>query len=126
MLCTEKTPFMANDLKRAIAVRVRAAREAKGWSQEALAAEIARSTETVSNVERAKFMPGIDVLREIARALGVPLIYLIEDGRSGEASPARMRMEERACAMIRWLSDTDLKIVLGQIEVVHRIRNEPE
>jgi len=114
---------MSLDLQRAIGTRVRALREVRGLTQERLAAMIERSVETVSNVERGRVLPGLDVLAEIARCLGAPLGELIEAPAEG-ARPARVQLETRIQSLVRELPDADVRLVLGQVEVVHSLSGE--
>ena len=114
---------MSLDLQRAIGTRVRALREVRGLTQERLAALIERSVETVSNVERGRVLPGLDVLAEIARCLNTPLGELIEAPAEG-ARPARVQLEARIQNLIRELPDVDVRLVLGQVEVVHSMLAE--
>ena len=53
--------------------RVRAAREAKGWTQAELATRIGVSRKTVNTVENAVFVPSTVVALKMARALGEPV-----------------------------------------------------
>ena len=62
----------------AFGVHLRALREARGWSQQALAdyADIAKLT--VQRIEHAKGAPTLDVLVSLARALQLPLRELVD------------------------------------------------
>ncbi len=110
---------MAANLKQMIGLKVRAAREAHTLTQEALAHEIGRSVETISNIERAKVLPGLDVLCDISRVLNVPLGELVEVMPS-KKSVSRLRNEARIQALIRQLSAVACDFVLVQVAVVHR------
>ena len=61
-----------------IARRVRVLREARGWSQEQLAAVAGLSEDDVSRLERGGLSPRLDTLEAIAVALGVPLMALLD------------------------------------------------
>ncbi len=52
---------------------VRAAREAKGWTQAELATRIDVSRKTVNTVENAVFVPSTVIALKLARALGEPV-----------------------------------------------------
>lgn len=62
----------------AFGVHLRKLREARGWSQQALAdyADVAKLT--VQRIEHAKGAPTLDVLVSLARALHLPLRALVD------------------------------------------------
>lgn len=63
----------ASELKRRFGKHVQGLREAKGLTQEQLAERIARSVDTVSNIERGVNATRIEVAYQIATELGVRL-----------------------------------------------------
>ena len=56
---------------------VRRLREARGWSQEELAAQAALNRSYLGEIERAAVMPSLATAAKLARALDVPLSDLI-------------------------------------------------
>ncbi len=62
----------------AFGVHLRKLREARGWSQQALAdyADVAKLT--VQRIEHAKGAPTLDILVSLARALHLPLRELMD------------------------------------------------
>ena len=62
----------------AFGVHLRKLREARGWSQQALAdyADVAKLT--IQRIEHAKGAPTLDVLVSLARALQLPLRELMD------------------------------------------------
>ena len=60
--------------------RVRELREAKGWSQGDLAAQLAVSRQTINAIETGKYDPSLPLAFRIARLFGAPLeaIFLPE------------------------------------------------
>jgi transcriptional regulator with XRE-family HTH domain len=91
---------VTEDLKPIIAARVRAARKARGLTQAALAEAISRTEEAVSNLERAKSLPPLDILQQIASELDVNVIDLLQvPSMSGPVSKrASLEMDIRAIA----------------------------
>jgi len=89
-----------HDLKPIVAARVRAARNARGLTQAALAEAISRTEEAVSNIERAKSLPPLDILQQIAIVLDVGVIDLLQMpiGNGPTARRAALEMEIRAHA----------------------------
>lgn len=59
------------DIRLRLARNIRAARKAKGWSQEELAFEVGRHRTYVSGIERGVRNPTITVVEEFASALEV-------------------------------------------------------
>jgi len=66
------------DVHESIAHQIRALRDAKGWSLEALAERSAVSRSNISLIERGQSSPTAVVLDKLATALGVPLASLFE------------------------------------------------
>lgn len=64
-------------------------RSAAGLTQEQLAERSDSHWTYISEIERSRVTPGIDVLRRIARGLGVPLSRLILEAEEGAAAPDR-------------------------------------
>ncbi|MFD4196691.1 helix-turn-helix domain-containing protein [Amycolatopsis thermoflava] len=68
-----------SDFTRKVAANVRAAREAKGWSQERLARKARVHWTTISKLERGIFNPTLIMLARLAQALDAPLADLTRD-----------------------------------------------
>jgi len=62
-----------SDLKKQIGLRIKELREAKGLTQSAMATELRKSIETISNMERGKVLPGLLTIDEIATKNGISL-----------------------------------------------------
>ncbi len=60
--------------------RIRELREARGWSQEKLAAEAEVSFFTISRLENGHHRPNRSTAKAIANALGVHVEELFEEG----------------------------------------------
>ncbi|MEH6809809.1 MAG: helix-turn-helix transcriptional regulator [Hyphomonas oceanitis] len=104
--------------KEQIAAAIRAARRAKGLTQEALAERINRSSASLSNLERAQALPSLDTLILIAAALDVPISNLVEGPTKGRKSRSRIRDENELIELIRSLSTDHLRIARIQIEAL--------
>jgi len=59
------------DKKAALGTRIKALRKQRGWSQETLAERVGISTQYVSNIERGKENPTLDLLLRLAEGLRV-------------------------------------------------------
>jgi transcriptional regulator with XRE-family HTH domain len=73
----QKVPNSA--LLKRIGGQIRAARTARGWSQEALANEAGLDRSYVSGLERGEFNVSVLTLARIAKKLGLRTSRLLED-----------------------------------------------
>jgi transcriptional regulator with XRE-family HTH domain len=114
---------MTEGLKRAIGTKVKTARRRAGLSQEALAAKIRRTPESISNIERGQQLPAIDTLIELATVLQVPLSDFFR-AFNDQRKLSRERAENEATIeeLIRSLSDTAVKIAAEQIRALAKVR----
>lgn len=67
----------ADEATMTVGRRVRAERKARQLLQEELAARSGVTTQTVRNVEAARFSPTVETLSKIAGGLGVRLVDLL-------------------------------------------------
>lgn len=107
---------MAADLKKGIGLRVREARRRTAMTQEALAARIERTPETISNIERGTQLPSIDTLAELGEVLEVPISEFFE-GEGVAPNPLsgkRQELEIRLREIGRTLTDRDLAVLVIQ------------
>jgi transcriptional regulator with XRE-family HTH domain len=72
-------PIRAMDIRRRVGANVKAAREAKGWSQEELADRARMHRTYVSGIERGIRNPTITVLERVGKALGIAPGNLLND-----------------------------------------------
>jgi len=80
---------------------IRAARKAKGWTQEQLAAEVDLSRTSITNIERGRQKLFLDTLWTIAGRLGVPVTKLIPEG---VPSPLEERMPKGvSTSEVEWI-----------------------
>ena len=66
------------DVRRRLGARVKALREAKGWSQEEYAERSGLHRTYVSGIERGIRNPTVTVLERLARGLEITLAQLLE------------------------------------------------
>ena len=66
------------DVRKKFGKRLRALREARGWSQEEFADRAGLHRTYVSAVERGVRNPTLSVLERLAKALGIKLAELLE------------------------------------------------
>ncbi len=114
-----KLRVMKNDielLRRRIGSRVRASRRAKNLTQEQLAVQVGRTTEAISNIERAASLPPLDTLSQISDALEVDLLtFLKGEGSEQQQRSRREVIEAEILATVALMEDdtaeTALKLV---------------
>lgn len=113
-----KLRIVKHDLKSIVGARVRAARKSAGLTQAELADTIDRTVEAVSNIERGKSLPPLDLLQHIGTATGWPLTHLVDVPQDASASPEQARLEMRLLAAGRALPIDQLRIAVVQIEAL--------
>lgn len=99
--------------------RLRHLRAAKRMSQEALAEKSNRSIETVSNIERGTSSPTLDTLEQLAIALGVKTIDLLDYQNTGQDDETLMRI----ISAMRSLGPKELEVAAIQIEALARLKD---
>ena len=107
------------DLRKHIAIRLRAIRKARGLSQDDLAAMIDRSVDAISNIERAKNLPGLETLYILATKLDLPITDLVGLPPSkGKISAKRVAFLMELSEIGRQLSDDQLGIAVKQLRAL--------
>jgi transcriptional regulator with XRE-family HTH domain len=98
--------------------KLRLARQRAGMTQEDLAARISRTPESISNIERGLQEPGIKTVQSMAVTLGTPLSELLVSPEEEKLTPKRMEMEFQLRDLARGLSDRDLAIAVGHVQLL--------
>ena len=110
---------MSDSLKSLVSASIRAARRAKGMTQESLATAVGRSPEAISNVERGDSLPTLETLMAIGQALGTSPGRLLP---ASELEPSRsqtaVRLEQEIALILRQLDERALRIVKTQIRAL--------
>ncbi len=70
-----------------VAENLRAVRTSKKLSQEAVAVKAHLSVSYISMLERGERTPPLDTLETLAKALAVPALELLQEGRKGRGRP---------------------------------------
>src|ERR1022692_5076535 len=89
-------------LEQLVAARVRQARKRADFTLEQLAQKIGVETTTLSRYERGLRAINLEMLERVAKALGVSIGSLLDDGKPGGAS---VTDEEELLTAYRTLSD---------------------
>lgn len=110
---------MSQDLKSALAARIRAARLRRKLTQEDLAAQVERTPESISNIERGLQLPSVETLLEISRILGVSIADMFDGmGHISRKSKKRAQLEAQLQQIGQDLSDRDLRVAVDQASVL--------
>lgn len=109
---------MTQDLKLIVGARLRAARRASNVTQAQLAEAVSRTVEAVSNIERGRSLPPLDVLDRAATLLGVSLAELVEAPAGHGNLAERTALEAQARAMLAGLPPAFLRAAVQQLEVL--------
>ena len=109
------------ETKRQLGARVAALRRQRRLTQEQLAAKIGRSVDAISNIERGKSFPSLEMLDAMTRALTVDLSDLLVSNAS-TASPRRASLLATLRAVGDGLSDDDLQLAVEQLQLLQRLR----
>jgi transcriptional regulator with XRE-family HTH domain len=105
-----------------IAQTIKSARQQKGFTQQDLGELIGRTSESLSNIERAKSIPSVETLIALSTALELPVsVFFPELEQNSKASAKRMRMEAEASGIIRSLSDRMLETAIEQLQALAKI-----
>lgn len=84
------------DINQRIARQLKALRDARGWSLDALAERSGVSRSNISLIERGQSSPSAMVLDKLATALGVAVASLFDDAAPGAAASPLARRAEQA------------------------------
>lgn len=68
-----------------IMLRIKEAREARGWTQEQLAAAMNTTQQTIQRWESGQTDPKSSVIVEISRVLGITVSFILNIDENGEA-----------------------------------------
>lgn len=109
---------MSNALKSVVGSRVKAARRAAGMTQAVLAERIDRTVEALSNIERGRSLPPLDLLEKIAVLTECPLASLVEVPTDQGNLSERAGLEMELVMTGRRLSVEQLRIAVRQIGVL--------
>ena len=109
---------MDTGLKLHIGQQIRAARRAKGLTQEDLATRTDRTPESISNLERGKTKPNLDTLIALAEVLDLSLHDFFtptEGAKTTSERRTRLEIEMEGRELLKTLSDKHLPIAIRQL-----------
>jgi transcriptional regulator with XRE-family HTH domain len=108
---------MATDAEN-LGARLRTARTRRGLTQQQLAERVGLSIESISRAERGVITPTIWTLKDLAKALSIPLLDLVEGGPTS----TRATMQRGECLdELRELDDATLDTL---VSLLRRLRQD--
>ena len=111
------------DVKQHVGLKVKAARQKLGLTQEQLAEAIDKTVETISNIERGHSLTSIETLQVISNQLKVPLAALFEGLEKGRLNHRRRaELDQKMELLLESLPDQDAELALELVEVLARHR----
>lgn len=112
------------DVKQHVGLKVKAARQKVGLTQEELAEAIDKTVETISNIERGHSLTSIETLQLISDRLGVPLAALFEGLEKGRLNHRRRaELDQKIELLLESLPDKDAELALELVEALARHRH---
>lgn len=112
------------DVKQHVGIKVKAARQKLGLTQEQLAEAIEKTVETISNIERGHSLTSIETLQLISHRLKVPLAEFFEGLENARPNHRRrVELEQKMRLLVESLPDQDAELALNLIEVLARRRS---
>ncbi|MBC6718667.1 helix-turn-helix domain-containing protein [Aurantimonas sp. DM33-3] len=118
--------MQANELKRRFGRKVQELREARGLTQEHLAARIGRSVDTVSNIERGMNATRIEIAYLLAAELHVRLSDLFDiEGASKSAEPIQHPALQEVVRLLETRDPETIKVIKNLVEVGLRLADSP-
>jgi transcriptional regulator with XRE-family HTH domain len=107
------------DLKRRIAVSLKAVRKARRLTQADLAERTGRSVDAISNIEREKGLPSVETLEALAKALDIPIVeFFNRSPGTRRESSARLALLARLNALGRDFTDRELETAVRVLEAL--------
>lgn len=110
---------VAMKLQHHIGLKVRSARLKRGMTQEQLASKLDRSVETISNLERGRYMTGLNTFQEIAAVFDEPMTYFFEGVE--KASKSRRRRVEQELELQRLAESASERDLLMMIRLAKAV-----
>ncbi len=109
------------DVKQHVGIKVKAARQQLGLTQEQLAEAIDKTVETISNIERGHSLTSIETLQLISQRLKVPLAELFEGLEKARPNHRhRVELEQKVGLLLQSLPDQDVALAMDLVEVLAR------
>lgn len=114
---------MKRDLKKSLALKVKALRESASLTQEELADKCDVSWRTISNLERGLVVPDLCMLIKIAEIFQVKLDDMVNLNVVTNKSWSRLKREQFLIEKIRHANDNIVNYLLDQLVLLFKYFN---
>ena len=111
---------MKDEIRKTLALKIKALREAAKLTQEDLAAKCNVSWRTISNLERGLVVPDLVMLVEIAQIFNTSLDDLINLKTDTSKSKSRLEREQFLIEAIRTVNDKSLDFLLDELILIFK------
>ena len=111
---------MKDKLKKSLALKVKALREAASITQEELAYKCDVSWRTISNLERALVVPDLVMLYKISQIFNVSIDLLLEVNIDNSKSKSRLDKEQYSIEKIKYLNDKSLDYISDELVLLFK------
>ncbi|MCJ2105917.1 helix-turn-helix domain-containing protein [Methylobacterium sp. E-041] len=102
-------------MNQSVGLRLKAARNAAGLTQEQLAEQVDRTKEAISNIERGHNLPTIETLHRMCEVLNIPIRYIFGDAGG---SSRRIECIAKIELILADISDDELATVADVVTVL--------
>ena len=121
ILFQDKMLFMKEQIKKILALKIKALRESKGMTQENLAALCNVSWRTISNLERGLVVPDLIMLLEMARIFGITIDQMLDCPPDSSKTKSRLEREQFIVEKIRVSNDKVLDFLFDEVKRVSQL-----
>lgn len=116
----DRIHFMKDQIKKSLAFKVKALREASRLTQEELASKCNVSWRTVSNLERGLVIPDLIMLIQMSQIFNTTLNDLTGLEIDATKSKSRLAREQFLIEKIRSLNDKSLDFLLDELILIFK------
>lgn len=120
ILFQDKMLFMKEQIKKILALKIKALRESKGMTQENLASLCNVSWRTISNLERGLVVPDLIMLLEMARIFGVTIDQMLDCSPDSSKTKSRLEREQFIIEKIRTSNDKVLDFLFDELMLLFK------
>ncbi|WP_420592104.1 helix-turn-helix domain-containing protein [Bacterioplanoides sp.] len=101
--------------------RLKALRQASGFTQDQLAEQVGKSSETISKLERGLIYPGVDMLILLAEKLDSSLDELVGVTQSRGLSGKQVTLLSEAHIALKQMDEELLSVALKQLQALNSL-----
>lgn len=106
------------NIKQRVAARLKAARRARGLTQEKLAELSGRSVDAISGLERGLALPSFETLEQLSSVLAVPMGSFFDEPMTNGVGVERSALMLTLTVKAGSLSDDNLALLVGIAELI--------